>query len=56
VFAAHGLSISLARLHTEGARVTDVFTAVPVEGLIDERARLDLQTALLASVSPLASS
>ncbi len=32
VFAAHHLSISLARLHTEGARVTDVFRASRADG------------------------
>ncbi|HEY1097275.1 MAG TPA: ACT domain-containing protein, partial [Myxococcota bacterium] len=53
VFAACGLSITLARLHTEGARVTDVFTAVAVDGsTVGAADRLALQQALWASIQP----
>ncbi len=53
VFAACELTITLARLHTEGARVTDVFTAVAVDGgTVDAAARMTLQQALWASITP----
>jgi [protein-PII] uridylyltransferase len=51
VFAEHELSITLARLHTEGARVTDVFTAVATgAGIIDDEKKQRLTSALLACV------
>ena len=37
VFSAHELSITLARLHTEGQRVTDVFTAHPPPNFEDKK-------------------
>jgi [protein-PII] uridylyltransferase len=51
VFAEHELSIALARLHTEGARVTDVFTAVFCEGAVfDDDHKQRLTSALLSCV------
>ncbi len=53
VFAAHGYSISLARLHTEGARVTDIFTAKRADGAaIDGDARDVLGRALRDAMLP----
>ncbi len=47
-FADGGWSISVARLHTEGARVTDVFTAQRADGaVVDDAARAQLRAALL---------
>jgi [protein-PII] uridylyltransferase len=52
VFAEHELSISLARLHTEGARVTDVFTAVVSDGAVfDDDQKQRLTSALLSCVA-----
>lgn len=45
VFADQGFSITVARLHTEGARVTDVFTAHREDG----RAVVDVDRAALSS-------
>ncbi|MDP2339695.1 MAG: ACT domain-containing protein [Deltaproteobacteria bacterium] len=47
-FSDGGWSISVARLHTEGARVTDVFTVRRANGsAVDDDARNDLRAALL---------
>jgi [protein-PII] uridylyltransferase len=51
VFAEHELSITLARLHTEGTRVTDVFTAVVADGAtFDGEKTQRLTSALLSCV------
>lgn len=47
-FADLGLSITVARLHTEGARVTDVFTAHREDGnAVDDELKVALTRALL---------
>ncbi len=50
-FAAHGFTIALARIHTEGPRVTDVFTVDRVDARAASAQELtDLERALLAVV------
>lgn len=51
VFASHDFSIALARIHTEGPRVTDVFTIERVDHASPTAAQLEaLQRAILAVV------
>ncbi len=51
VFAAQGFTIALARIHTEGPRVTDVFTIDRVDRTAPTAAQLEaLQRAVLAVV------